>query len=102
MLDWHALRGAGRTRGIHDTAEIFRGGWDEVNGILFSKLTKLLEAVDAKVGVSVKELVYVFLLDIVLAVPDDMLDILGLFERADERRQKVGIEEDGLGPGGHQ
>lgn len=75
MLERHTLGRAGRTRSVHDTAQIFWSGRNQVNWVLFSRLAQLLEAQDGKVGVGLQELVDVVLLDVVLAVPDDILDL---------------------------
>jgi len=44
----------------------------------------------------------VVLLDIILTVPDDILDFLSLLERVNESGQEMGIEEDGFGLGRYQ
>lgn len=96
MLEKDTLGGAGRARGVHDTAEILGLGRNGVDGVLLALLGEFIEAEDGEVGVGVLELVNVVLLDILLAVVDDVLNVLGVVEGLDELCEEVRVEEDEL------
>jgi hypothetical protein len=97
VLEKDTLGGSGRSRGVHDAAQVFGLRRDRVDHVLLTLLGEFVEAENGQVRVGALELLNVGLLDFHLAVVDDVLDILGLVERVDELCEEVGVEEDELG-----
>ncbi len=100
MGDGHALGGAGRARRVHDAAQVIGRRGHEVDGVLLAELLEVVEAHDLHVRVRGLELLDVLRVDLVLRVPDDVLDLGGDGEHVGQGGQEVGVEEDGLGLGG--
>ena len=97
MLEKDTLGGSGRSRGVHDAAQIVGRRSDRLDHILLTLLGELVEADNGQMRVSALELLNVILLDFHFAVVYDILDVLGLFERVDELCEEVRVEEDELG-----
>jgi hypothetical protein len=97
VLQEDTLGGSGRSRGVHDAAQVFRLRSYRLDHVLLALLGKLVEAENGQVGVGALELLNVCDFDFHLAVVDDILDILCLFERVDELCEEVRVEEDELG-----
>lgn len=83
MLNWHPLWRTGRTRGIHNAAQIFGAGRCGLDWIILAKLLELIEAVQRQVVEGSPQIVDVFLLDFSLAAVDDVFHVLGFLERVD-------------------
>ena len=98
VLEGHTLGGTSRTRGVHDAAEVLRGGRDRRDGVLLAELDELVEVQDCNAALG-PELLNVGILGLVLVVPDNMGDVLGVLKNAVEGREEMGVEEDSLGLG---
>ena len=70
--------------------------------LLLACLDQVIEAGDGQLWVCASELVNILLLDLVLAVVDDVLDILGFFEGVDKMGEEVGIKVYGMSIRLHQ
>lgn len=97
MLEKDTLGGSGRSGGVHDAAQIIGLGRNRLDHVLLTLLGELVKAENGQVRVGALELLYVILLDFHLAVVNDILNILGLFERVDELCEEMRVEEDELG-----
>lgn len=95
MRQRDTLRGAGRTRGVHDTAKVFRSRGDGIHGVLFTQLPQLLETHDVQVVILGLETVQVFLLGLLVGVVDDVLDGLDILQNVGHGGDENGIAEDG-------
>ena len=98
VLEGHTLGGTSRTRGIHDAAEILRGRRNRRDRVLLAELDELVEVQDGNTALG-PELLNVGILGLVLVVPDNVCDVLGMPKNAVEGREEMGVEEDGLGLG---
>jgi hypothetical protein len=97
VLEEDTLGSSGRSRGVHNAAQVVGRRSDRLDHVLLTLLGKLVEAENGQVRVSALELLNVVLLDFHFAVVNDILDVLGLFERVDELCEKMGVEENELG-----
>jgi hypothetical protein len=91
VLDWHTLWRTSRARSIHDAAKILRTRWNRLDWVLLAKLPELLKAHNGEMIVFLLELVDIGLIDIVLAIPNNVFDLFSFLQRVDECRQEVGI-----------
>jgi len=97
VLEKDTLGGSSRSRSVHDTAQVLRLRRNRLDHVLLTLLGELVEAENGQVGVGALELLDVILLDFHLAVVNDILDVLGLFQRVDELCEKMRVEENELG-----
>jgi hypothetical protein len=97
VLEEDTLGGSGGSRGVHDAAKVFGLRRNGLNHVLLTLLGELVETENGQVGVGALELLDIARVDFHFAVVDDILDVLGLFERVDELCEKVRVEEDELG-----
>jgi len=97
VLEKDTLGCSGRSRGVHDTAQVFGLRRNRLDHVLLTLLGELVEAENGQVGVGALELLNVILLDLHLAVVNNILNVLGLFERVDELCEEMGVEENELG-----
>jgi hypothetical protein len=97
VFEENTLGGASGAGSVHDTAEILGLRRYRLDHVLLTLLGELVEALDGEMGVSALELVNIFLLDVLLAVVDNVLDILDLVQGLDQLGEEVGVEEDEFG-----
>lgn len=98
MLEEDTLGCTGTARCVHDAAKVLGLGRDRVDWRFLALLGKVIEALNSEMGMGILELVNVRLVDIGLAVVDDVLDldVFALLEWLDELGEEMRVEEDGL------
>lgn len=99
VLEEDTLWSSSGAGSVHDAAKVVGLGRNRLDHVLLTLLDELIEAKNGQMRVSVLELVNVLLLDFHVAVVNDVLNVLGLLEGADELGEKMRVEEDELGVG---